>query len=368
MRQSIRLGRIGGVEVGAHWSVFVVMALLAYGLSATLLPAAAPRESAGAYVAAGLVVAGLFLACLLAHELAHAIVARSMGVGVRRITLWLLGGVSELEDEARTPGAEAAIAAAGPATSLVLGAVTGVGAVWAAGMGLGDLVVVGLRWLAGVNLILAVFNMLPGVPLDGGRVLRAILWRLRGDRDAAQVAAGRAGVAVGLLLMVGGLAQTLLASDFAGLWLVLLGWYLMSVAKAESASVGVRTALERFTVADIMTPDPVCAYAGQPVDRFVATARHRALPVIDLDGSLVGVVELARLVRIPPALRSARRIGDVMQPLSARQILRAGDPAIAAVRAVSAATPLAVVAAGGQVVGVVTGVDIARAMELARLS
>src|SRR5688572_5554877 len=108
MRQSIRLGRIGGVEVGAHWSVLVIVLLLAYGLAAAVLPTVAPNRSTGAYVAAGVLVAGMFLACLLGHELAHAMMARYYGVGVRRITLWLLGGVSELEDEARTPGAEAA--------------------------------------------------------------------------------------------------------------------------------------------------------------------------------------------------------------------------------------------------------------------
>jgi Zn-dependent protease len=368
MRQSIRLGRVGGVEIGANWSVLVIVGLLAYGLSATVLPAAAAGYSAAAYVAAGVLVAALFVGCLLAHEVAHALVARYHGVGVRRITLWMLGGVSELEEEARTPGAEAAIAAAGPATSLVLGLVAGLGSSWAGAAGFGDLAVVGLRWLAGVNVVLAVFNLLPGAPLDGGRVLRAILWRLRGDRAAAQVAAGRAGVVVGLLLVAGGLALMLFAGDLSGLWFVLLGWYLTSMAVAERASAGVEAALDRLTVADIMTPDPVCAYAWEPVDRIIASARHRAFPVVDIDGRPVGTVELARLVRIPPALRPVRRILDVATPLVEARLVRPDDRAAAAGRALSPVSPLAVVVAGGRVVGVVTGVDIARAVEQARLS
>jgi Zn-dependent protease len=368
MRQSIRLGRVGGVEVGANWSVLVIAGLLAYGLSATLLPSAVPGNATGAYIAAGVLVAGAFLAGLLAHELAHAMVARYHGVRVRRITLWLLGGVSELEDEAPTPGAEAAIAIAGPATSLVLGVIAGLAAVWAGPTGFGDLAVASLRWLAGVNLVLAVFNMLPGAPLDGGRVLHAVLWRMRGDRHAAQVSAGRGGVAVGLFMVLAGLAQTLVTADLSGLWLVLLGWYLMSVAMAEGTSAGVQAALSRYTVADLMTRDPVCAYAGQPVDRFIATARHRAFPVIDLDGSLVGVVDLARLVRIPPTSRAVRRVGEVSTPVSSRNVLRPEDPATAAGRAISPGTPLAVVVTAGRVVGVVSSVDIARAVEVAALS
>jgi Zn-dependent protease len=368
MRQSIRLGRLDGVEIGANWSVLVILGLLTYGLAATVLPAAVPGRSTAGYVATGVVVAALFVACLLAHEVAHALVARYHGVGVRRITLWMLGGVSELEEEARTPGAEAAIAAAGPATSLVLGVVVGLGSSWAGAAGFGDLAVVGLRWLAGVNVVLAVFNLLPGAPLDGGRVLRAILWRSRGDRVAAQVAASRAGMVVGALLVAGGLGLMLLAGDLSGLWLVLLGWYLTSMAVAERASAGVEVALDRLTVVDIMTPDPVCVYAGQPVDRFIASARHRAYPVVDIDGRPVGTVELVRLLRIPPALRSVRRIRDVATPLAETQLIRPEAPAATAGRALSAMSPLAVVVADGRVVGVVTGVDIARAVEQARLS
>jgi Zn-dependent protease/CBS domain-containing protein len=371
MRPSIRLGRIAGVEVGANWSVLVVVALLAFGLYGTVLPAAAPDLPPAAYAFAGVVVAMLFLACLLVHELAHAVVARYHGVGVRRITLWLLGGVSELEGEPPSPRAELLISGAGPLSSLLLAVVGGLAAMWAGVMGFGGLVVVSFAWLAGVNAVLAVFNLLPGAPLDGGRILHAILWRVRRDRNAAQVSADRAGVVVGIAVGAGGLAQMLFAADLSGLWLVLLGWFLVSAAAAESSAVRVNTALVGLTVRDVMTPDPACVYAGLPVDAFITTAaagaRHRAFPVIDLDGRAVGVVRLGQLAAVPPAARAVRRIGDVATPTGPATTLAPDEPASAAARVLTPATPFALVVESGHVVGVVGAVDLARAVDMVRL-
>lgn len=371
MRPSIRLGRVAGVEVGANWSVLVVVALLAFGLYGTVLPAAAPDLPPAAYALAGTVVAVLFLGCLLVHELAHALVARFHGVGVRRITLWLLGGVSELEGEPPSPRAELLISGAGPLSSLLLAVVGGLAAMWAGVMGFGDLVVVCFAWLAGVNAVLAVFNLLPGAPLDGGRILHAILWRIRGDRHAAQISADRAGVVVGFAVAAGGMAQMLLASDLSGLWLVLLGWFLAAAATAESSAVRVNTALAGLTVRDIMTPDPVCVQAGLPVDAFISTAaagaRHRAFLVIDLDGRPVGVVRLGQLAAVPPAVRGLRRIGQVATPIGPAATLAPDDPASAAARMLTPATPFVPVVEAGYVVGVVDAADLARAVDLARL-
>jgi Zn-dependent protease/predicted transcriptional regulator len=371
MRPSIRLGRVAGVQVGANWSVLVIVALLAFGLYGTVLPAAAPGLPPAAYAFAGAVTSVLFLACLLAHELAHALVARYHGVEVRRITLWLLGGVSELETEPPSPRAELLISGAGPLSSLLLAVVGALATVLAGALGLGDLVVVSLAWLAAVNAVLAVFNLLPGAPLDGGRILHAVLWRRRGDRISAQVSADRAGVVVGIALGSGGLAQMLFAGDISGLWLVLLGWFLVSAANAESATVQAKAALAGLTVRDIMTPDPVCVLAGLPVDAFVTTsaaaARHRAFPVVDLDGTVVGVVQLARLAAVPPAMRTVRRIGEVATPIGPTAVLSPDDPASAVARVLTAATPVVPVVEAGHVVGIVGAVDLARAVDLMRL-
>jgi len=172
MNDTIRLGRIAGIPIGVNWTVIGIAALMAWSLAGRLLPGEVPGLDPAAYWAAGAGVAVLFLASLLAHELAHAVVARRNGIGVDGITLWLLGGVARLRGEARTPGAEARIAIVGPLTSLAVGAVA---FAVAAGLGRLDLAgppalaVVAAQWLAVVNVVLGVFNLIPGAPLDGGR-------------------------------------------------------------------------------------------------------------------------------------------------------------------------------------------------------
>ena len=366
VRQSFRFGRLAGIDLGVHWSVVVIEALLAFGRADGVLPATAEGYATASYIAAGLVLAAAFLACLLVHELAHALLARHYGIGVPRITLWLLGGVSELDGEPQTPGAELVIAAAGPVTSLVIG---GTAALAAATTGGAGLVGVCLVWLAGVNLILGVFNLLPGAPLDGGRVLHAALWRLRGDRLRAQIAADRAGVVVGLILATVGLVEILFAGNYSGLWLLLLAWFLISAANAERMDARVHSALDGLYVRDIMALDPVCGYDGQTIDGFVDTVaagtRHRAFPVIDLAGSIVGVVHLADLRRVPPEQRSVRRLRTVVRP--AAVILSPDQPAVDAAAALSAWSRLAPVTAGGRLVGTVSAQDIQRAIDLAGL-
>jgi Zn-dependent protease len=368
MKQSLRLGRIGGIAIGVHWSVIVITALLAFGLATRVLPAAAPGWSGEAYALAALAVTGAFFACLLAHELAHALLARRFGVAVPRITLWLLGGVSELEEEPRTPGAAFVIAAAGPVTSLALGAAFTAAVLGADALGASTIVATSLAWLAGINLILGVFNLLPGAPLDGGRVLHAILWRIRKNRVAAQVAADRAGVVVGLLLAGLGLVDLLFLGDLSGLWLVLLAWFLISAANAETAQVRIRAALDGHVVADLMAGEPVAGYNGQTVDMFVAkvaaSTRHRVFPVIDLDRRVVGIVHLADLVELPAELRDSRRIGELARPAT---LVSPIDPAIVAAQALSPLHPLVPVVQDGRLVGVVSLSDLNRAVELAAL-
>jgi Zn-dependent protease len=366
VRQSFRFGRLAGIDLGVHWSVVVIAALLAFGVADGVLPATAPGYTTASYVAAGLILAVSFFLCLLAHELAHALLARHYKIAVPRITLWLLGGVSELDGEAPTPGAELVIAAAGPVTSLVIG---GASLVAAAAVGVGGLVGVCLAWLAGVNLILGVFNLLPGAPLDGGRVLHAALWKVRGDRLRAQIAADRAGVVLGLILATIGLVEILFFREFSGLWLLLLAWFLISAANAERMDASVHSALDGIYVRDIMTLDPVCGYDGQTIDNFIdavaSDARHRVFAVIDLDRAVVGVVHLADLRRVPPDDRTFRRLRTVARP--AAVVLSPDQPAADAVGALSAWNPLAPVAADGHLVGTVSAEDVQRAIDLARL-
>ncbi len=367
MRQTIRLGRVAGIPLGMHWSVLVIAALLANALAIAVLPVGAPGRPAWQYwfVAVGATV--VFFLSLVAHEFAHALVARRNGLTVRRITLWLLGGVSEIDGDAPTPGVEFRLAIAGPATSAAAALLFGAVYVGAEALSLPVVIVTGLYWLAFVNLLLAGFNLLPGAPLDGGRVLHAILWRRFGDRDRAQAAASRAGSAIGMGLIALGFLE-LYAGAGGGLWLMLVGAFLMMAARAEESNAVTRGALAGRTVADVMCPDPVCGYAHQSVQGFVDTvaahSRHRVFPVLRLSGEVAGAVSLAALSRVPPAARATTRIEAVARPTT---VLPVDAPAIALLRTPLAAGRLVVVVDGERTVGVVTAEDVARVMELTAL-
>ena len=244
MRDSLRLGRIAGFPVAVNWSVLVVVLLLAWGLADGVLPQAAPGHGTRTYWRAGVTGALLLICSPLAHELPHAVVARRAGVGVDGLTLWMFGGVARLRGEPPTPREDFRIAAVGPATSLVLAAAFGL--VWFTldALGSGDLPVSVAGWLAGINVLLAVFNLVPGAPLDGGRILRAILWWRGDDRDRAVTTATTVGQVVAYCLVAIGLLDFLAGDTVGGLWLILIGGFLLTAARAEYAATLAQHALE----------------------------------------------------------------------------------------------------------------------------
>lgn len=232
MRSSIRLGSVSGIPIGLHWSIALIAGLFTVTLTSTILPAAAPGFIGAAYLAVALAVTVALLASIVAHELGHSLVAQNNDVGVTGITLFALGGVAKLDREPTDPGAAARIAVAGPAVSVAIGvAALGV-AFAAAGVGASALVVAGLTWLGIINLSLAVFNMLPALPLDGGRALQAILWKRSGNRDQATVSAASVGRYIGWAIVAFGFYQFL--GTGSGLWTMVIGWFILSSAKAES--------------------------------------------------------------------------------------------------------------------------------------
>ncbi|GGJ63631.1 site-2 protease family protein [Streptomyces brasiliensis] len=230
MKGSIRIGTVRGVTVQAHWTVPLIMLVLAYSLARTL-PDYAPGFAPVLYGAAGVVSALLLLISLVVHEVAHALVARRAGITVRDVTLWALGGLTRT-DEPPTARTAFAIAVSGPLASLLLGGI-GLGAAAGAQAVLGWRILVAvLGWLGGMNLLLGVFNLLPAAPLDGGRVLHTLVWWHTADRDRARQVTGRGGRVVGLVLVaVGWLA--FLRGMPAGLWLMVIGMLMSAAAAAE---------------------------------------------------------------------------------------------------------------------------------------
>ena len=239
LHASFALGRVAGVEIGVNWSWIVVVGLVGWSLGAVVFPDEVPGLSDGTYLAMALIATVLFFASLLLHELGHAVVARREGMEIEGITLWLFGGVARFKGMFPSGGAELRIALAGPAVSLFLGLLF-LGA--AAVLPMPDAVDGVVAWLGRINLILLAFNMLPALPLDGGRVLRALLWLRSGDFMRATSTAGTMGRVFGNGLMILGVLAVFAGAP-GGLWFVAIGFFLSTAAQAEVSFATMRTAL-----------------------------------------------------------------------------------------------------------------------------
>lgn len=365
------LGRIAGVPVRAHWSVLIVMALIASDLAGQGLPAAYPGRPVWLYWAVGLVAAVVFLLGLLAHEVAHAVVARRNGIGVQSITLWMFGGVTAMTAEAKTPGVDLRVAGAGPLVSLLLGAGFVGLAMLLAGLGTDGLLVGALSWLGVINVLLALFNVLPGAPLDGGRLLRAALWKWRGDRAWAAIAAARVGYVLGAVLVVLGALEFLrYGGDFSGLWLALVGWFLMGAARTEERQARVGRSLQGLAVRAAMNPYPETAPPGMSVaDLLGSQALDRAGGAVALiqDDHPVGLVTLEQVRSIAWEARSTMTLGAIATPVS-RLPVASPDQLVSDLlpRLTEGTGGRALVVEDGRLVGMVSAGDLTKAAEHAR--
>lgn len=373
MRDAIPIGRIAGFPVNLHWSVLVILWLFTWSLASTL-PGSARGYPPLAYWAAGACGALVLLASLVAHELAHAVVARRAGVPVGSVTLWLFGGVTTLGGEAKTPAAALRIAIAGPLTSLALAALFGGLVVALPTMGAAPLAVGVASWLAGINLLLGLFNLLPGAPLDGGRVLRAFLWRRHGDSVRATIGAAHAGRVVAFILIGLGLAEFVLGGVVGGVWLAFIGWFIFAASREEETRISTQQMFAGVRVADAMTAQPHTAPGWIPVDdfvqRYVLGDRHSAYPVVDRDGSVSGLITLRQLRDVAPGRRATATVGEVAQPLQDVPSGAPQEPLTALLERMAPAGPRsrALVFEGDQVVGIVTPTDVARLIEVYRLA
>jgi Zn-dependent protease len=364
----VRLGRVLGIPLGVNWSLLVVAALLAYALAADRLPAQAQGYPPGLYAVAGVLTAlGLF-ATVLAHEVGHAVVARRHRLPVDGITLSWIGGVTRIDVDSATARSEALLAAAGPAVSLALA-----GALWALQAGIdalggGRLVHESIGWLALINVLLGVFNLLPAAPLDGGRVLHALAWAVTHDRWRAQKLAATAGIGFGgLVVLLGGWQAVTSRSTPAAVdaFLVgLVGWWLISTARSERRLATVHRVLDGCRCADVMRP--VAAGPGWvTVDAFLAgihPGAHAPAPVWMLEewgrpGSTTGVVTTEALQLVAPPLRGGVRPMDVAVPVARATGASPADDLLAAL-ASSSGGAMILVTDRGRTVGAIVPSDV----------
>jgi Zn-dependent protease len=315
VHDTLRLGRIAGVPVGVHWSVVGMALLVAAVLGLGVLPTTFPDHpwtQRWVAAAAGTVLFGV---SLLVHELGHAVVARRHGVGVDGITLWVLGGVARLTRQAPTASAELQIAVAGPLGSAVIGLVLAGGAIATRHSDSATLGRAVLLWVGLVNVALAVLNLLPGAPLDGGRVLTALVWRRTGDAERARLLSGRAGLVLGALLVVVGGVEIFRFERLAGWGTIAVGAFLVSAARTEIASAVVRGRLRRTTMGDVMTPHPPAVPDSLTLDRFLAWSAERAevvFPVVRWDHQPTGWISRDLASRFADPQRSWTPVSRAM--------------------------------------------------------
>lgn len=316
MPGTFSLGRLADIEIGVHYTWLIAFALVAYSLAVGFFPSLFPGLDTGTYWAIGAVATLLLFVSVLVHELSHSLVAKARGLPVHSITLFIFGGVSNIREEPRTPGTEFVVAAVGPASSLILGGIFW-GLYLAAETATAPVRAV-LFYLAIVNVILAVFNLLPGFPLDGGRVLRAILWGITGNLRKATNWASGVGQFFAFLLIVFGVFQVFAGNVLGGIWMAFIGWFLNGAAESSRRQLVMNETFRGIRVRDLMTPDPPIVAPTLPVSTLIeeyAVRRGARAVLVAEDGRLVGIATLTDVHKLSPDRWGTTRVADIMTPV-----------------------------------------------------
>jgi PDZ domain-containing secreted protein/Zn-dependent protease/CBS domain-containing protein len=366
MESSFRIARVGGIEIGASWSWLLVVAIVVWSLAASLFPATYPDLSGGTHIVMALVTAVLFFASILLHELGHARRALREGVPIEGITLWLFGGVAKLGGNPPSAGAAFRVAALGPVVSAVLAVVFGAAAYAGSQLGVHDAVQGVVDYLARINALVLAFNLVPALPLDGGRILQALIWHRTGSSSGATMQAANAGRLFGHLLIGIGLLGLFTGTGIGAIWVAFIGWFLVQAAGMEAAHALLRRALGRMRVRDAMTPVPVTVPPDLSVAAFVDEAwraRHSTYPVV-ADGSLAGLVSARAASDVPTDERGTRRVAEIMTPRAELATVTAGQELADVVQHFDVARNRLPVVDDGRLVGVLAPSDIAGAVEL----
>jgi Zn-dependent protease/predicted transcriptional regulator len=320
MKAQIKLGRIFGVQIGLHYSWFIIALLIMLSLAGQFR-AQNPAWSDGLRWGLAVITALAFFASIVAHELSHALVAKARGLPVRSITLFALGGVAEIEKEAVDAKTEFWMGIAGPIMSFVIGVIC-LGAAIALGWSPPEFpqqpVPAMLMWLGYINIVLAIFNMIPGFPLDGGRVLRAIVWWITGNAQRATTIAARVGQVIAFLMIIYGLLQFFRGAGLNGLWIVFIGWFLLSASRESYAQVAITEGLRGVRVGDVMSRDFLTVDGYSNIQTFVeehlARTGRRCFVVV-VNGRPEGIITPTEITAVQRARWPYTTVADVMRPL-----------------------------------------------------
>lgn len=363
LQGTLTIGRIRGIAIQVHWSWLLILSMLTWSLSQSLFPVEVEVSPAVRWLAAG-GTALAFFASVMLHELAHSFVAQHYGMHVPSITLFVFGGVSSIAEEMRSAGQEFRVAIAGPLTSWVLAVLIG---------GVAFLVPDGalatvLTYLAMINAVVGTFNLLPGYPLDGGRVFRAIVWARSGSLDRATKLAARAGVGIAYVMIIGGIVSAFSGLGAGGLWYVLIGLFLKNAAEGAYATQVVETALRDVPVSVAMQAAPTTVAASETLQRVVdarmLVTGERAF-LIEEDAAIVGLLSATDIARVPREEWATTVVRRVMVPAASVQTVAPQSRLLEAMRLLQEHDVHQLpVLDQGRVVGVLSRADVLRHIEM----
>ena len=331
MGSAFNLGKVFGIQFRLHYTWFIVFVLISMSLSWYYFPSLNLDLTPLAYWVIGIASSLLFFASVVAHELAHSLVARANGIPVKSITLFIFGGIAQITREATKANAELKMAAAGPACSLVLGGLFGL--LWLFSRGISEPMGAMTLWLAQVNVILAVFNLIPGFPLDGGRVFRSILWRFTGNYKLSTRIATQVGQGVGYLFILGGILIMFLSRGgwFSGLWLIFIGWFLRNTASSSYHQAQWREALREVSASQVMTPDCPVIPPNVTIDRlvqeYVFTSGCYFFLVTDEDG-VKGILTLNNIKAVSRQNWDVTQVKEIMTPIDKVKVAHPNQDAL----------------------------------------
>jgi Zn-dependent protease/CBS domain-containing protein len=354
LKSRLEIIEVGGIPIRIHLSWLLVFGLVTWSLAAGYFPGEYPGWTAGSYWAIGAVTALAFFASILIHELGHSWVARRNGIPIESITLFVFGGVARISREPDTPGVEFRMAIAGPVTSFVLAGLFA--GAWQVAREV-PLLAAPAIWLARINFMVAVFNLVPGFPLDGGRLFRAAVWHFTGSLRRASRVASFTGQLVAFGLIGWGILTVMGGNVIGGMWLAFIGWFLQNAAAHSHADADLRELLRDVTVAQAMTPDCRRIERGASLERIVREevlgAGRRCFTVTE-GGRLTGLLTLHEIKAVPQERWAAVTAGDVMTPAEKVTAVEPKADLLTALKKMDDANVAQMpVLAGGELVGMI---------------
>ncbi|BAY84488.1 peptidase M50 [Calothrix parasitica NIES-267] len=370
--QGFRLGSLFGFEIRVDLSWLLIFFLILWTLTVNLFPLNYPELPGSSYIVMGITGTILFFVSLVLHELSHSLVAKTKGIPVEGITLFAFGGVSRTRMDAETPGDEFQIAGVGPLTSLGLAGLFGLISYIGQGAGWSVVITGVAAYLAWINIILAAFNLLPGFPLDGGRLFRATLWKFTNNLKKATRIASIGGRLLGFGLITWGFLQLFSpVSDFiGGLWLIVIGWFLNNAAESSYQDLVIRSMLEGLRVREVATLNPETVPASltlqELMDGYFFNRSYQSFPVMENDRP-IGLVTLNQVKQIPRDEWNRRTVKNIMLPVGMGITVHLGDKMTQVVEKMrNARTQRLLVTDNGNLQGIISATDLANSLQRQR--